>query len=626
MRIVPPDNGSSTDEFGNPIGPAYQPASQVLSAAQIAGYAQGVGLNGDALATAVAIALAESGGDTLALGDVSLETATWGPSVGLWQIRSLYGDNGTGRSRDQSKLTDPAFNARSMYEISSGGTNWRPWSVYTNGAYRRSLTTARSAAAAPVAATGAGAPAGSVSATPAVAPVAFLAPSQRSAPIRIGGRAGMGELGNALIGGQLSMKIDEVSELTLLFDDQQHRWLNQQWLDIDTPVDFLGIDWLIVGIGTAEQDGLPALQVTCQPESSVALRQTTPATLQNLTRGDYLQRVCSGLPGVRSVSVQPGGAVQGTIGPTTVQDPSAPGGQRGQSLWELQKDLATKDGRQFVDAGGHLLYGDPTWLNTQGTNWLIDYNGSASISGGEHLRAMTVPKCTGDRRKPSPGLFKDDGQGYLTSEVDVTVDTPARGFPAVGNGMFLAGIPRFWRTRHTIASVTMDLAQLPYPQVQITAKRYPLILPSDSVDISKITILPGHLVHGTRNNLDFVSFCLAQVGDAYVWGAGRNVDDPDPHAFDCSGLVYWAAYQVGVVTGQTDQQIIDQCRRAGTLISVAEASRTRGAVLQFPGHIVVSLGDGRTVEARGKAYGVMTYVVANRGFTTGARLPGMIYT
>lgn len=99
------------------------------------------GLSHDQAVTATAIAISESGLNPSARGDTTLQDATWGPSIGLWQIRSLKSENGTGGTRDGSRLTDPAFNARSMAAISNGGRSWTPWSVYKSGAYRANLNT-----------------------------------------------------------------------------------------------------------------------------------------------------------------------------------------------------------------------------------------------------------------------------------------------------------------------------------------------------------------------------------------------------------------------------------------------------------------------------------------------------
>jgi hypothetical protein len=100
------------------------------SMGDVAGWAYDAGLrNPGKLAAAVAIATAESGRNPAKKGDVGLQNSTWGPSVGLWQIRSLKAEKGKGTIRDEEKLTDPAFNARSMVAISKSGSDWSPWSV-----------------------------------------------------------------------------------------------------------------------------------------------------------------------------------------------------------------------------------------------------------------------------------------------------------------------------------------------------------------------------------------------------------------------------------------------------------------------------------------------------------------
>jgi hypothetical protein len=112
-----------------------------LTAAQVYQLAKDAGLSPAAATIATAISKAESGWRTDAMGDTTITTGTWGPSIGLWQIRSVKAQSGTGKSRDATRLTDPAFNARSMVEISGGGKNWTPWSVFTSGAYKKYLGT-----------------------------------------------------------------------------------------------------------------------------------------------------------------------------------------------------------------------------------------------------------------------------------------------------------------------------------------------------------------------------------------------------------------------------------------------------------------------------------------------------
>ena len=116
-----------------------------LSIAKVHQLARGAGLTHEQAVMATAIAMGESGLNPGAVGDTSLTDATWGPSIGLWQIRSLKSQTGTGKERDATQLKRPAFNAASMRAISSGGTNWTPWTIYNNGTYKSHLSAVRAA-------------------------------------------------------------------------------------------------------------------------------------------------------------------------------------------------------------------------------------------------------------------------------------------------------------------------------------------------------------------------------------------------------------------------------------------------------------------------------------------------
>lgn len=108
--------------------------AEKLSAAEIAQIASSAGFGKDesTLATAVAVALAESSGRTHAVSPT-------GCCHGLWQI------NVNAHPYTKEQMQDPAQNAAAAWKISNGGTNWKPWSAYTNGSYLLYLSSARSA-------------------------------------------------------------------------------------------------------------------------------------------------------------------------------------------------------------------------------------------------------------------------------------------------------------------------------------------------------------------------------------------------------------------------------------------------------------------------------------------------
>lgn len=86
------------------------------------------------------MSFAESGGYSDAVGDVTLVNDKWGPSIGLFQIRSLRNPlafNAADRYRYAWALRHPDFNAHAAYVISQGGTTWDLWSVYKSGSYQQ---------------------------------------------------------------------------------------------------------------------------------------------------------------------------------------------------------------------------------------------------------------------------------------------------------------------------------------------------------------------------------------------------------------------------------------------------------------------------------------------------------
>lgn len=98
---------------------------------------------------AVAIALAETAGHptTDVEGDLALQTAKWGPSVGPWQVRSLKAEKGKGTVRDEDALKNPTHNAASAHSIWAERHSFSPWTTYVSGAYLLFMPRARTALA-----------------------------------------------------------------------------------------------------------------------------------------------------------------------------------------------------------------------------------------------------------------------------------------------------------------------------------------------------------------------------------------------------------------------------------------------------------------------------------------------
>ena len=131
---LPPHGGGGTYGTGA-TGKGHQ-----YSFSQILSFAMGAGFKGQSARLMAAIAMGESGGFDGAVGDQSLANGTWGPSVGMAQVRTLNADRGKGTIRDiEALMGNPAMQMKAAYEISGHGTNFNPWTVYKKGMYKKFL-------------------------------------------------------------------------------------------------------------------------------------------------------------------------------------------------------------------------------------------------------------------------------------------------------------------------------------------------------------------------------------------------------------------------------------------------------------------------------------------------------
>ncbi|WP_328603329.1 hypothetical protein OG943_24930 [Amycolatopsis sp. NBC_00345] len=108
-----------------------------LSDVQIAQYARNANLHGNGLVISIAVALAESQGWTQAV----LINTDCSHDRGVWQISSRWHPEVS-----DGQAFDPAGCAQAAYTISSGGSNWQPWTTYLNGAYQQYMSRAQTAA------------------------------------------------------------------------------------------------------------------------------------------------------------------------------------------------------------------------------------------------------------------------------------------------------------------------------------------------------------------------------------------------------------------------------------------------------------------------------------------------
>ena len=142
---------------------------------------------------------------------------------------------------------------------------------------------------------------------------------------------------------------------------------------------------------------------------------------------------------------------------------------------------------------------------------------------------------------------------------------------------------------------------------------------------------------------EIVKIALGHVGEEYVLGTLVPKNDPSwDGPWDCAEFVSWCVYQTAKVLYGCDH---DQgnpatadaytgfwgrdARTIGREISVAAAAGIAGAaVLRLGpkmGHIVISDGQGGTVEAASTNTGVICHTLSNRRWDMGILVPGITY-
>ena len=603
----------------------------VLSAEQIADYAYAAGFPPNTIGIAVAVALAESSGRTDAVNN-TVNDSTYGPVVGLWQIRSLRSEKNTGGDRDELANYDPAHNALSAYHISGGGTNWSPWDTFKDGAYKSHLNDAQQAADSVISRGGAG---GSVSSF--VGDVAYPVPDPTPLPIDpiplkdvssllCFGQDAKITIGDAFVSGTVDMTSDKVAEISVKFIDPDFLIWSAPWKTQGTP--FVWDEWNLdlAGVTAAEEDGVNYTTILLWPRGIVTLQQTQGDTRTNLSSGQWIAAEAAKV-GIPFINYEAQGVTKDSIGPVntsmlgnTVLPTSDGSGipKPPESTWSTMKRLADEDGCVlFAYPEGTLIYGKPTILTRALSYADVGFRGS--VNNDPALDFVRI----------EPEMMSQTTSWIVLNKIATVYLSRSRGERfRPGMAIRLPGFSGFDNGKYFISEVTWPL------DGGVTEVTIHLEVPVDPTPQKITTSLGAAAVQslssgqgGTKTANDFVAFAAAQVGDQYVFGAAPDPSNPDPSQFDCSSLVQWAAAQDGISLPRTVNEIYDKCFH----ITVDQAKTIRGALIfklgtGADGHVVISLGDGKsTVEARGAKYGVVTYTIDNRGFDAAGLIQGMNY-
>jgi cell wall-associated NlpC family hydrolase len=410
------------------------------------------------------------------------------------------------------------------------------------------------------------------------------------------------DVAESVVAGSVSLSTAEVTELQLTIVDTGFELLRSGLFSAGTPTsrgsrcDYGRLAMEVRAIEVAPRGEDHVLTVTARSLFATMARRTKGKLKRDTSPTDYVRSSAKNLG--LAVVAQPS-AKRHKVGPS-----------KGEFEWDTWQRLATELGYDCFEAAGVLYFGKPTWLIDHTLELVVAWKGART---GDHIDELPRCRRTGD-----------DDKRLATVAAALRGPLGAKALP--GQRFTLDGVPLF-DGAYMVDTVTASLADnAPVAVTAVTPINPKPQPPAKHVRApgGDTSSTPGGGTSpaptGGKSAAAFVAVALSQLGDSYVYGAEASASDPNPSAFDCSELVQWALGRVGVPFTDYSLSQIDACQG----ISVEQAIGTRGALLWHPGHIAISLGNGKTVEAANPEAGVVSYGAAGR-FARGGLVPSLAY-
>lgn len=437
-------------------------------------------------------------------------------------------------------------------------------------------------------------------------------------------------LSTYVTGARLSWAVGQVTQMTLTFADPGFEVFREGVFKKGAAILYRepGFPDLNLRIASITVDGGPAgtggFQIQCRSELIDRLKKRRgPKVMKKASPSEFVRSECKALK-VACV-VQPSPKRAQVARDVRNKKAKGSGGANAPSSWTTLNRFASELGFVIFEFGNVLYFGKPTWFIKRDTSPL---QLALPLEGHPEVWATrTMPQIT----------MSDDAQVPVTiSGVSIERDRLTECRP--GGAVQLRGLPPF-NDLYMLDSLELNLlahegVQLsastpenPKPQPPPKAKKKGKYDDDDSPNAGN----PGKDGDGKpgsgggdpggKSGAAFVAAALKASGARYQYGAEASSSDSSPSALDCSELVQWALGRIGVsyVDGSSSQYA------ASRKITVSQAMGTKGALLWKEGHIGISMGDGRSVEARNPSAGVGVFRAADISWAGGGLVPGLNY-
>jgi hypothetical protein len=601
-----------------------------LSAAQVAALVKQAGFPQSVWVTMVAVCRAESG---FVVEVKNKNSSASGLFQILWSVHKQY---------DQRKLlSDAAYNTKAAYDIYKS-QGLRAWVAYSSGAYKKYLNLAEQGvaqaasvngnAAVPTAGSSSGASQPGITYGPngpqivsAGIGTPLRAEEDISSPLRnfwIRGTQVQGDFANAIIGEPTyEASIDTAPNVVFTIADPDGALLYT--------LDRQGWFWSRGGRVQYEDLNLRMDEIKFEPGSHMTGQLTVtavndivfalmslqgPRTASNISATEWIAQE------LRLAGLDPNVCFLGESVPsqsTIARDEEDQSGNNTSgdvpSAWTTVVRLAKELGKRVFISGNRLVFGSAAFA----MQWAAAGTMRLSYHGyTEAERFLTLPSATRVSVGSKSGVLQLQGRvplnraKYFRPGVRVTVVSIPGVAGAEERLMMVSHIAHNIGTDTDGADVTLLEPIDPPPQP-------PSAPSSDALNSGSTSGSGGS---GGDGQIDrFVALALQQAGKTYRFGAEASPSDPNPRAFDCSELVEWCAARVGINPKVPDGSAAQKAHCKP--ISVQQGINTKGALLFIPGHVAISLGNGKTIEAMSPTSGIRQGNVAGR-FKSAGLIPG----
>lgn len=427
------------------------------------------------------------------------------------------------------------------------------------------------------------------------------------------------QLADAVTGGAVSWSTTEVTQLSLSFEDPGFvlyrsglfsKGVALLYRDADLNLD-LRVSAVTLDGGQA---GTGGMTIAARSSAVIKLKKRRgPKVMKKASPSQFVAEECKAV-GLKSV-VQPSPRrsqvsrdVKGKTGTTTFTGSGIP------SSWTTFQRLATELGYVLFEFAGTVYFAQPTWLLKRDTT---PVQVAMPLPG--------APEVWVSRTMPTISSSDDNKVPVTISGITL----PRTRFPEVrpGGGLRLRGLPPF-NDAYLIDSMSMPLLGVDGVSVSAMTAENPKPQPPQKATSTAAGGGGGSYddsttVEGTGQGTAarFVAIAISASGASYVFGAEALSSDPSPSALDCSELIEWALGRMGIKFPDGSGNQYEVLNKTG----VAQAMRIKGALLWKPGHIGISLGDGRSMEARNPRAGVGIFRAADIAWVGGGTISGLRY-